>query len=59
MTLADCADSSKKQVLMGRDHAYKGIFSQSVISDFNHILKTEDAKHYIEVDWHNDGEWVN
>lgn len=58
-TLADCADSSKKQVLMGRDHAYKGIFSQSVISDFNHILKTEDAKHYIEVDWHNDGEWVN
>lgn len=52
-TLADCAGLTKIQVLMGRDNAYNGIFSKKVISDFNNILKTEDAVHYIEIEWCN------
>ena len=52
-TLADCAGLTKIQVLMGRDNAYKGIFSKKVISDFNNILKTEDAVHYIGIEWCN------
>jgi hypothetical protein len=50
-TLADCACSTKLQVLMGRNSAYKGIFSKEVISDFSNIIKTEDAKHFIEINW--------
>lgn len=50
-TLADCADRTQIQVLMGRDCAYKGIFSKEVISDFFNILKTEDAEHYLEIEW--------
>ena len=50
-TLADCADSTDLQVLMGRDGAYKGIFSRETISDFRNIIKTEDVDHYIEIQW--------
>lgn len=50
-TLADCAAISELQILMGRDFAYKGIFSSKVISDFHNLLKTEDAKRYIEIEW--------
>ena len=50
-TLADCAASTTLQVLMGRDGAYKGVFSNKVTSDFYNIIKTEDAAHYIEIEW--------
>ena len=50
-TIADCADFTEMQVLMGRDRAYKGGFSNMVILDFHNIVKTEDAHHYIEVEW--------
>lgn len=52
-TLADCANSTKLQLLMGRDHAYKGIFSQRVNSEFHDIVKTEDSNHYIRIRWDN------
>lgn len=50
-TLADCADLTELQVLMGRDGAYKGVFSKKVTSAFSNIIKTEDAAHYIEIEW--------
>lgn len=51
-TLADCCSSSTEmQVLMGRNGAYRGIFSGAVISDFPNIIKTEDAKNYIKIEW--------
>jgi len=52
-TLADCANLSEIQVLMGRDNAYKGVYSKKVTSDFSNILKTEDAQHYLEIEWNN------
>ena len=52
-TLADCADYTEIQVLMGRDNAYQGIFSKDAISDFNNVLITEEAKHYIKIQWSN------
>ncbi|MDE6705398.1 MAG: hypothetical protein K2J81_05790, partial [Treponemataceae bacterium] len=54
-TLADCAASAKLQLLMGRDHAYKGIFSKKVISELRNIVKIADASHYIKIKW-DDGE---
>ena len=53
MTLADC-NNSKVQILMGRNHAYSGIYSPRVLKDFKSIEKTEDAKHYIMIDWNTD-----
>ena len=50
-TLADCASLTELQVLMGRDGAYRGVFSSTVISDFRNIIKTEDTDHYIEIEW--------
>lgn len=50
-TLADCASTTRLQILMGRDGAYKGIFSKNVVGDFHKVLKTDDAKHYIEIEW--------
>lgn len=50
-TLADCADSTKIQILMGRDSAYKGVYSPRVLSEFNNIKKTEDVKKYIKIEW--------
>ena len=52
-TLADCVTSTKLQLLMGRDHAYKGIFSKRVISEFYNLVKTEDSNHYVKVRWDN------
>lgn len=53
-TLADCATSTKLKLLMGRDHAYKGVFSKRVISEFYDIVKTEDSNHYVKVRWDNE-----
>lgn len=53
MTLADC-NNSKIQILMGRNHAYKGIYNPRVLNDFESVEKTEDAKHYIMIDWSSD-----
>lgn len=53
MSLADC-NNSKVQILMGRNHAYNGIYSPRVLHDFEHIEKTENASHYILIDWSTD-----
>lgn len=50
-TLSNCSRSTKLQVLMGRDGAYRGIYSKQVLNDFSHIVKSEDAKHYFCLDW--------
>ena len=52
-TLADC-NISRIQILMGRNNAYRGIYSQSVIDDFNNIYKVEDSENYIKIDWITD-----
>ncbi len=49
-----CAKNSKVQILMGRDKAFKGIFSQHVLNSFGkdgNLYKTEDATHYIKLNW--------
>ena len=50
-TLADCADSTRVQVLMGRDGAYRGVYSGKVLGDFKNIEKTEEAQKYFSLDW--------
>ena len=50
-TLAYCADSTRLQVLMGRDGAYKGVYSRKVLGDFKNIEKTEEAQKYLSLDW--------
>lgn len=50
-TLADCAGSTRVQVLMGRDGAYSGVYSGKVLGDFKNIEKTENAQKYISLDW--------
>ena len=50
-TLADCADSTRLQVLMGRDGAYKGVYSRKVLGDFKNIEKTEEVQKYLSLDW--------
>lgn len=50
-TLSDCAVISEKQVLMGRNGAYQGVYSQSVLKDFKDIQKTEEADKYIRLEW--------
>lgn len=52
-SLAGCTRGTRLQLLMGRDNAYKGIFSKQVISEFKNIIKTEDACHYVRVKWDN------
>lgn len=52
-TLADCADLTEFQILMGRNGAYRGVYSDQVLSDFNNIVKTEDATRYIKIEWSN------
>ena len=49
-----CANFTQRQVLMGRDSAYRGIFSPTVLADFHDILKTEKAEHYIRIEWGTD-----
>ena len=48
-TLADCANSTRLQVLMGRDGAYKGVYSRDVLSDFGNIKK--QRKHRNTLVW--------
>lgn len=43
--------TTKSQVLMGRNRAYKGIYSKEVLDDFENIRKTEDAQDYFRLDW--------
>lgn len=50
-TLADCADLTKVQVLMGRDGAYRGVYSGKVLGDFKNIVKTEKMQKYFSLDW--------
>lgn len=50
-TLADCADSTRVQVLMGRDGAYRGVYSEKVLRDFKNIERTEEAQKYFSLDW--------
>lgn len=50
-TLGDCAIETKKQVLMGRNGAYRGVYSPKVLRDFNNIEETEHAKQYFCLDW--------
>lgn len=50
-SLADCADSTRVQVLMGRDGAYRGVYSGKVLGDFKNIEKTEKAQKYFSLDW--------
>lgn len=50
-TLADCADSTRVQVLMGRDGAYRGVYSGKVLRDFKNIERTEEAQKYFSLDW--------
>lgn len=50
-TLADCADLTKLQVLMGRDGAYKGVYSRNVLKEFKNIVKTEEAQKFFSLDW--------
>ena len=52
-SLADC-NFSRIQILMGRNNAYSGIYSQSVLDDFNNICKVEDSENYIRIDWRTD-----
>lgn len=49
--LADCGSNTKVQILMGRNQAYRGIFNNQVLNDFKNIVKTEDAEHYIKLQW--------
>lgn len=50
-TLADCARLTNLKILMGRDGAYKGVYSGKVLGDFMNIEKTEDSQKYFRLDW--------
>lgn len=36
---------------MGRDGAYKGVYSRKVLGDFKNIKKTEEVQKYLSLDW--------
>lgn len=54
--LSDCVLGNSTQILMGRNNAFSGIYSNQVINDFPNIIYTEkdlfghNAK-YLEIDW--------
>lgn len=48
--LTKCIDS-KMQILMGRDTAYRGIYSRQVFGDFDNVKVVEKANTYIKIDW--------
>ncbi|MDE7322600.1 MAG: MBL fold metallo-hydrolase [Lachnospiraceae bacterium] len=50
-TIAECACKTGIQILMGRNGAYRGIYSQKVLSGFGKIVKTEDAPKYVRIEW--------
>ncbi|MCR5461175.1 MAG: hypothetical protein K6F51_15020 [Acetatifactor sp.] len=53
-SVKDCASKSVCQILMGRNGAFKGIFSSKVLSDFPNALITQNATNYIRIDWDTD-----
>lgn len=49
----------KKVILMGRDGAYSKIYSQQVVDEWNHtgkLVVSENAPHFVELDWENGNE---
>lgn len=55
-SLAQCACSTKRQILMGRNGAFSGIFSPTVLSAFPNLVQTDQrGLHYIELDWATGG----
>lgn len=49
--IADCIDYiTKKQILMGKDGTFAGIYDNDVLKDFSNIEKTEGYK-YIKLIW--------
>ena len=36
---------------MGRDGAYRSVYSGKVLGDFKNIEKTEEAQKYFSLDW--------
>ena len=54
-TSLDCATHNlNKSILMGKDGAYNGIYSPVVTSYWNGrgtLVKTEDAPHFVELEW--------
>lgn len=54
-TPLDCVTNTlSKAILMGRDGAYHGTYSPVVTSYWSGkgiLVKTEDAKHFVELDW--------
>lgn len=51
--LSQCARQARLQILMGRNGAYRGIYSKKVLSSFREIRMTEKAEHFIEINWFN------
>lgn len=51
-SVADCIKSSEKQILMGKNGIFSGIFSRKVLADFAGTLeRTDQVSSYIELDW--------
>lgn len=51
--IADCLDHvTKKQILMGKDGAFSGIYDKNVLTDFSNIVRTEGNK-YIKLRWNS------
>lgn len=54
MTMNECAKDTRIQILMGRDNAYPGIFSDKVIKAYDKLIITDKCDCYYEIDWTND-----
>ena len=56
-SIANCLNDNTTPILMGRDHAYHGIYSQQVMNDFhNRIIMSEQDPHggnavFLEINW--------
>jgi len=49
--VTNCLKDNVRPVLMGQDKAYPGIYSPKVKSDFKNIIYTENAEHFVEIEW--------
>jgi hypothetical protein len=54
--LSDCVHQNSTQILMGRNGAFNGIYSQQVINDFNNLIYSEkdnngNIKEFVEIEW--------
>jgi beta-lactamase superfamily II metal-dependent hydrolase len=54
--LSHCVKQNSTQILMGRDGAFTGIYSQQVINDFNNLIYSEkdnngNIKKFVEIKW--------